>query len=74
MLKTQRTVHTKTYNETREFYHSLHKGRDNVAMRKQKTVASLQKECKLMGHKVGDRKSGNRDNSRPATINAGNDR
>lgn len=74
MLKTPGTVHTKTYNETREFYHSLHKGRGNVAMRKQKTGASLQKEVKTIALKVGGRNSGNRDSSRLATINTGNDR
>lgn len=47
MLKTQRTVHTKTYNGTQEIYHSLRKGGANVAMRKQKTGASLQKEGNL---------------------------
>lgn len=68
MLKTQRTIHTKAYNQTREFYRSLHKGRDNVAMRKQKTGASLQTEGKAIGQKVRDRKTVNRDNRRPSTI------
>lgn len=42
-----------------------------MPMRKQRTGAFLQKQAKTVGNKVGDRKSGNRDNRRPATINTG---